>query len=507
MLTVHNITKKFPGVTALDKVSLSLEAGKVTALIGENGAGKSTLMKILSGVYTDYEGDIYFKGGPVTFSSPRHAQDVGLAIIHQELNLIPYLSITANIFLGRELTTPSGWLDAAAMETRTRELLSRLQLDVSPAALVADLKVGQQQIVEIAKALLIDADVIIMDEPTSAISDKEVEILFGIIRELKSNQKAVVYISHKLDELFAIADHYVVLRDGTVTGSGCMQDMDHDRLIAAMVGRAVEINGKQTRKQQRTPLLSVRNLTRKEPGKTGRMLLDTVSFDVGKGEIVGLFGLMGAGRTELLEALFGLHPKQVQAAIQMNGKAVVIRQPADAIRAGLALVPEDRKKNGLILELDIKNNVSITTLAAMEKWGLLDDGSARSLTQRYIHELTIKASSMRQKTGSLSGGNQQKIVLAKWLATDPLLLLLDEPTRGIDINAKNEIYKLMLNLAATRDMGILMVSSELPEILAVSDRILVMADGRLTAEFTAGEASEDTILKAAIPKTDYKTAS
>jgi len=503
MLKVDKITKRFPGVLALEDVSLTLEAGKITALIGENGAGKSTLMKVLSGIYQDYEGQIIFKNEVVHFANPKDAQEQGIAIIHQELNLIPYLSITENIFLGRELITQYGTLDKRKMKVRTQELLDMLKMSVKPETLVAGLKVGQQQVVEIAKALLTDSDVIIMDEPTSAITESEVEVLFKIIDDLKNQNKAIVYVSHKLDELFRIADHYVVLRDGKSVESGKMEGITQDLLIQKMIGRNVQVHRKVPIETKEGVLFSVKRLFLKHPVRSREYMLKNISFSVNKGEIVGIFGLMGAGRTELLETIFGLHPSVSTSEIHVDHTRMIINTPADAIKAGLALVPEDRKKDGLVLGMDVKTNICLTTLSDLEKRGLLSDSKESQLSEKYIEALKIKTSSPQQLAGNLSGGNQQKIVLAKWLATKPKLLLLDEPTRGIDIHAKSEIYKLIIGLADT-GMGIIFVSSELPEILAVSDRILVMADGAVTAEFNSSDATEDAILRAAIPKSVYE---
>lgn len=500
MLVAENITKKFSGVTALDKVCLELHAGKVNAIIGENGAGKSTLMKILSGVYPSYEGRIIFNNETVRFKNTRQAQAAGIAIIHQELNLIPYLSITENIFLGREITTRWGTLDKTAMRQQTAALLKRLKLPVDPDTMIASLKVGQQQVVEIAKALLFDAEVIIMDEPTSAISESEVEVLFGIIEQLKREQKVIAYISHKLDELFRIADRYIVLRDGRTIESGDMKNVTQDNIIQKMVGRDVLIGKKVMPTAKREALLSVDRLSLKHPQRKDRQLLNNISFQLYKGEILGIFGLMGAGRTELLETIFGLHPKRATGTVSIQEKHINISSPAVAIAHGLALVPEDRKKDGLVTGLSVKENICLTTLHKMERAGLLDSRKESALAKKYIDQLGIKTSSDQQAAKNLSGGNQQKIVLAKWLATHPNVLMLDEPTRGIDINAKNEIYKLLLQLAG-EGLGIIVVSSELPEILAVSDRILVMAEGTITANMTIAEATEDKILKAAIPKT------
>jgi ribose transport system ATP-binding protein len=500
MLIAENITKKFPGVKALDDVCLELHAGKVNAIIGENGAGKSTLMKILSGVYSEYDGRIIYKDRPVRFQNTREAQAAGIAIIHQELNLIPYLSITENIFLGREITKALSILDKNQMRRKTSEILKRLRLNVDPDTKISQLKVGQQQVVEIAKALLFDAEVIIMDEPTSAISENEVEVLFEIIAQLKKENKAIAYISHKLDELFKIADRYIVLRDGKTIESGDMKGMTHDRIIQKMVGREIKIVRRANASIEKNKLLSVSHLSLKHPSRKSDLLLKNISFSLNKGEILGIFGLMGAGRTELLETIFGLHPKRATGDIMMDGKKIRIHSPSDAISAGLSLVPEDRKKDGLVLGLDVRTNICLSTLSDLQTIGFLDAKKETALAKKYVQDLSIKSSSDKQLAKNLSGGNQQKIVLAKWLATKPKILLLDEPTRGIDIHAKNEIYRLILDLAG-KGLGIIVVSSELPEVLAVSDRILVMAEGNITAEIKATEATEDKILKAAIPNT------
>ena len=495
MLVAENISKRFAGVTALDGVNLQLEAGKVTAIIGENGAGKSTLMKILSGVYDEYDGRILFKDQHVHFKNPREAQQAGITIIHQELNLIPYLSITENLFLGRELKNSWSILDKKAMHDKAVELLQKLKLSVNPDTLITDLKVGQQQVVEIAKALLYDAEVIIMDEPTSAISESEVEVLFGLIADLKKENKAIAYISHKLNELFKIAENYTVLRDGKTIESGEMKSIGHDELIHKMVGRDIDLVRNSNLAKEKNTLLQVDNLCLAT--KTKKVLQD-ISFNLNKGEVLGIFGLMGAGRTELTEALLGTYAGLVTGTITLDGKTVKFKSATDAINAGMALVPEDRKKDGLVLGLDVKTNISLSSLDAMQHAsGLLNHKAELALAQKYIGALKIKTPSEKQIVKNLSGGNQQKIVIAKCLATNPKVLMLDEPTRGIDINAKNEIYKLIAELAAS-GLGIIMVSSELPEILAISDRILVMGDGRITAEFEAANATEDNILKAAI---------
>ncbi|HWB92916.1 MAG TPA: sugar ABC transporter ATP-binding protein [Puia sp.] len=524
MLVAENITKRFSGVVALENVCLELHPGKVNALLGENGAGKSTLMKILSGVYPDYEGRILFRGEEVRFKNTREAQASGIAIIHQELNLVPFLSVAENIFLGSELLTPFGLLDKRRMREKTRQLLQRLALDVDPDAKVASLKVGQQQLVEIAKALLHQAEVIIMDEPTSAIGDKEVKALFDIIANLKREGRIIVYISHKLDELFAIADRYIVLRDGRFIEAGEMKGIGHDELIRKMVGRKLDARlrqrgGSRTGAQvrgapevrreipteegtiyRRRPtellpeLLTVRDLCLYSGSRT----LKDISFALHKGEVLGIFGLMGAGRTELLESIFGLHGGAVSGAVSLGGKAVSLASPGDAVKAGIALVPEDRKKDGVVPGLSVRQNICITTLPDLATMGVLSDGKEQALAGKYIGSLQIKTSSQKQLVKNLSGGNQQKIVLAKWLATNPSVLMLDEPTRGIDIHAKTEIYRLIMQLA-DEGMGIIVVSSEMPELLAVADRVLVMCEGSVTAAFGIEEATEDNLLKAALP--------
>jgi len=495
LLVTKNITKKFPGVIALENVSLQIDAGKVTAIIGENGAGKSTLMKILSGVYPDYEGQIFFKDRPVHFSGTAAAQQAGIAIIHQELNLIPYLTITENIFLGSELVNSFGLLDKKGMQAKARSLLQTLDMDIEPDTIVATLKVGQQQMIEIAKALLLDAELIIMDEPTSAITESEVETLFKVIEQLRKDNKAIVYISHKLNELFKISDNYIVLRDGRTIESGTMHSITHDGLIKKMVGREIKPMQKEFANAATTELLRLEHICLTQKDKADK--LNNISFTVNSGEIVGIFGLMGAGRTELLETIFGLHPKARSGNIYVNGKKLVINKPFDAIRAGIVLLPEDRKKDGLVLGMEVKKNISLPCLEEVEVTGFLNDKRESSLARKHIQQLGIKTPSENQLTKNLSGGNQQKIVLAKWLERNPKVLLLDEPTRGIDVNAKNEMYKLMQELVS-KGMGIIMVSSELTEILTVSNRILVMAEGKITAEIPAHEATEDNVLKAAI---------
>jgi ribose transport system ATP-binding protein len=498
MLIANNISKSFAGVHALSGVHLSLQPGMVHAIIGENGAGKSTLMKILSGVIHNYEGQIILNGKPVQFNSTRDAEAAGIAMIHQELNLVPQLSIAENIFLGREITDSFGMLAERAMHEISVGLLERVGLRIDPVTKVEALKVGQQQLVEIAKALHTKASIIIMDEPTSALSDTEIATLFSCIHELTATGASIVYISHKLQELYNIANTYVVLRDGVTVANGNMMDIVEADLIAQMSGRNTTIEKIITPKKFDSVFLEVDDLYLKHATLPNKNLLSSISFQVHQGEIVGIYGLMGAGRTELLECLFGLHPKRSSGNIVVAGKKLNITSPSAAIAAGMALVPEDRKTEGLLLEHSVRSNMSLTVLHTLEKLGLYIDTKAENeLSQKFIYELSIKTASDTTLAKNLSGGNQQKIVIAKWLATNPTILLLDEPTRGIDVNAKAEIYELIKSLAV-QGLSVVLVSSEIPEIMSVSDRVLVMANGKLTANMPINEANETILLKKAL---------
>ncbi|WP_428666040.1 sugar ABC transporter ATP-binding protein [Runella sp.] len=494
MLEAINISKEFPGVKALSQVNIVFYPAKVNAILGENGAGKSTLLKILTGVYPEYAGEIRLNGQPVKFKTIKEAQQAGIAIIHQELNLISQLNITENLFLGRETVNAFGLPETEKMHRKAQELLEKLQLNVSPKTLIQELKIGEQQLVEIAKALLTNAQIILMDEPTSALTDKEITDLHRIIGELKREGKTIVYISHKMDELFKIVDRYTVLRDGRTIDAGEMSQTNEQELIRKMVGREVQITKKETSDSVANAMLKVEKLTLKHPSLKNKNMLQDISFEVKKGEIVGIFGLMGAGRTELLETIFGTHPSESHFILEIEGERRQVRSPKEAIQNGIAFVTEDRKSEGLVLGMSVAENISLTTLP---EFGVLNAAKDKTNAQGYIKQLNIKTPSENQACVNLSGGNQQKVVLAKWLATHPKILLLDEPTRGIDINAKNEIYQLVKKMAK-EGLSILLVSSEIPEILALSDRILVMAEGKIKASLQAGEADEDTLLKAAI---------
>ena len=488
LLRMDGITKRFPGVTALDAVSLECRAGEVLALVGENGAGKSTLMKILAGAYQPDIGQIVFRGCPVHIASPRQAQQIGIAIIMQELNLLPYLTVEENIWLGREPVTRLGVIDGRALRGRSQELLESLHGRLRPTDLIAQLTVAQCQFVEIAKALSLHADLIIMDEPSSSLTEHELEYLFQVIRDLKRRGVAVIYISHRLNEVFEIADRVTVLKDGKLVGSRRIADVTRNDLVQMMVGRNLAETFPPRSLQPRAVVLRVRGLSR-------RGVLHDLGLEVRAGEIVGLAGLVGAGRTEFARAIFGADPIDT-GTIELAGKPVRIRSPHDAVRAGIVLIPEDRKREGLIQLLSIRKNIGLPNLDLFRRWGFVRRSRELAASRHWLGQLAIRASGVDQPVLSLSGGTQQKVVLAKWLVRDPRLLILDEPTRGIDVGTKAEIYRIMRQLA---DAGaaILMISSELPEILGMADRILVMHDGRLVAEFEGARATEEEILTAA----------
>jgi ribose transport system ATP-binding protein len=498
LLEARDVSKSFPGVKALDGVGITVRRGRLNALLGENGAGKSTLMNILAGVFPPDEGDILLDGRPLRCRNPREAQAAGISIIFQELNLIPQLSVAENVFLGREPLTSLGLVDFGRMNRATKLLLEQLGLDVDPHTPVGRLRVGAQQVVEIAKAISHRSRVIIMDEPTSAITDQEIQVLFRLIRQLKQQGVGIIYITHKLDELSEIADDVTVFRDGQLIASEPFANLSRQRMIQLMVGRDLsEMYAKTTAPLAET-VLRVENVSLRHPERADEYAVRDVSFDVRRGEVVGLFGLMGAGRTELLQTIFGLHPHTSSGTIHVAGTPCRLRSPEEAIAAGLALAPEDRKCDGLVLSMSVAENVSLSSLNRITSAGMIRPRRERELVGGYVDRMAVKTPSLRQCVRNLSGGNQQKVVLAKWLATEPKVLLLDEPTRGIDINAKKEIYAIIDELARS-GLGVVMVSSELPEILAIADRILVLAEGRLTAEFSRDDATEERVLKAALP--------
>jgi ribose transport system ATP-binding protein len=511
ILEAHNIGKSFPGVKALDGVSLGARGGSVHAVVGENGAGKSTLMKILSGVYRPDAGEILLDGKTVEFASPRAAEKAGVAIIHQELNLAPALSVAENIFLGRE-PARFGFVDRRKMERDAGALLDRLGHKLAPRRDVASLKVSDRQIVEIAKALSTGARVLIMDEPTTALATDDVERLFGVIRALVGAGTAVIYISHKMDELFRVAEEFTVLRDGKLIGRRAASETTPGELARMMVGREIsyvrggarggerggEREGERAENNRRSgvELLRVENLGLREVGAGRAPRLSGVSFNLRAGEVLGVAGLMGAGRTELLESLFGVRRTTGESRVTLNGRPLAINDPRQAIKAGLAFVPEDRKAQGLALDLDVGGNITLARLKRFSRVGFIQPAREEEAARESIARLGIKTPDTRAAAPSLSGGNQQKIVLAKWLLTDPKILLLDEPTKGIDIKGKAEIYHLIEELAA-RGLGVILVSTELPELLALSDRIIVLREGKLAGALDRSEATEERIIELA----------
>ncbi len=496
-LVGKGIVKKYPGVIALHGVNFEVRAGEVHGLIGENGAGKSTLMHILAGAQQPTAGQILLDGNPVHFTSTSDALQLGVSIVYQELNLIPYLTVADNIFLGREKVGTWGLIDAASQNQRCKELLEPLDASIDPRARVNTLRVGQQQIVEIAKSLNSQSRVIFMDEPTSAISDSEVEVLFELIDSLRKDGMAVVYVSHRLHELLRITDRITVLCDGKLVDTIQTRTTNQETIVRLMVGRDQCPVYEKRESRIGQELLRVESLSQRSP-VGDHLLVDSVSFSVAAGEVLGVFGLMGAGRTELMESVFGLHPNTTCGRVFLRGQKCQINSPADAMSYGIGLVPEDRKEQGLILGMSVENNISLSSISTIEKFCFLNRGLEERHAKSYIDKLSIKTPSVRQATQSLSGGNQQKVVLGRVLSTKPQVLLLDEPTRGIDVQAKREIYSLIDQLKQ-QGLAIVVVSSEMPELLAISDRVMVMCEGRKAAEFGRAEATEINLMRAAVP--------
>ncbi len=491
ILTAENITKIFPGTIALEDVSFKVRKGKVNVLIGENGAGKSTLMKILAGVEHPTSGKILLDGREIHLHSPLDANRLGIGIIYQELNLCANLSVVDNIFLARE-TIQNGLIAHKSQKQRARELIDRLEQKIDPDQLLGDLRLGEQQIVEIAKALAQDVRILIMDEPTSALSAAEVEILFRIIRELKSRGVAIIYISHKLEELLQIGDYITILRDGRKVAEEEAKNITVPWLIEKMVGRNPAALFTRKERQLDDVLLKVENMTLPRVG--GGYLLDHVSFELREGEILGFYGLMGAGRSDLVDCLAGARP-QATGNIWLNGEPVAATTISDRIESGFVLVPEDRQRYGLVQTLSVMDNMLLASLKKYIKGIFLARKQEKAATDQQIKELSVRVANPLQPITALSGGNQQKVVVGKGLLTHPKVLLLDEPTRGIDVGAKSEIFEIMNRLAAQK-YGVIFVSSELKEILAMSDRILVMSKGAITGEFSHQEATEEKLVVA-----------
>jgi ribose transport system ATP-binding protein len=491
LLEMRGISKSFPGVQALKGVDLRLRPGEIVCLLGENGAGKSTLMKILTGVHSDFEGEIRLDNQPVHFKTTKEAFERGISIVFQEFNLCPNLSAMENLFLGNEVRSASGLLSYSRMREKARAAFQNLRVEIDPDAIVRDLGVAQQQMIEVAKALAHHTRILVMDEPTSALTGEETRNLFAIMRELKQRGIAIIFISHKLGEVLAVTDRVVCLRDGANSGEIGTPNATEERLVAMMVGRELDRLYAQRRgKPGQEIVLEVRDLS-------GPPHIQNVSFKVHRGEILGLAGLIGAGRTELALLLMGAR-KKTGGAILLNGREVAINHPSHAVAHGIAYASEDRKRFGLVLPMTVRENVTMAIHHRVGKrFGLINAAEENEVTDRYVDRLRIRVSGREQITRNLSGGNQQKLVVAKWLATQPKVLILDEPTRGIDVGAKAEVHKIIADLA-DQGVAVIVISSELPEILHVADRILVMHEGRAKADLSRSEATEELIMKAAV---------
>jgi ribose transport system ATP-binding protein len=499
VLAAKRVSKAFSGVWALQDVDFDLKSGTVHALMGENGAGKSTLMKIFAGVHGEYGGEIRVAGQVAAFGSVRDAELAGVAMIHQELNLVPELSVAENIFLGREPLIAGVIIDRRRIVAAARGLLRRLNINIDPESQVGTLRVGEQQLVEIAKALSLDTRILIMDEPTSALSSSECETLFKVVRQLAAAGVAVIYTSHRLDEVMALADLVTVLRDGRRVLTAPIHEISRDRIIRAMVGREVATSAREAADDAGAPVLSVKGMTFDIATPRGwKRVLHGVGFDVRRGEIFGIGGLLGSGRSEIVEAIFGAGRGRRGGIIAIDGAPVMVGSPADACRLGVALVTEDRKTRGLHLGATIRDNVALPSIGALSGFGLRAFAREAALAADVVESLAVRCTGSDQVVSTLSGGNQQKVVIGKWLATQPRVLLLDEPTRGIDVGAKQEIYQLIFKLAA-EGLAIVVVSSELPELLLLSDRILVMCEGRQTGILRRAEATEEAVMRLAAP--------
>ena len=498
IVSMENICKSFPGVKALDHVNFELRSGEVMALLGENGAGKSTLMKVLSGVYTRDEGSLQIFGKEYGDLTPKQAQEAGVAIIHQELNMCRHLSVAENMFLGREISRGLS-LNNAKMEAEAKRILDDLKIDINPKQTVGDLPVSKQQMVEIAKALSINAKILIMDEPTSSLTAREIEDLFRIIKKLKAEGKGIVYISHRLEELQHIVDRVTIMRDGQYITSMEFDSVNMEQIISFMVGREIKEKFPRVECEKGKKVFEVKNLN------AGKMVRD-ISFSVYEGEIVGFAGLMGAGRTETTRAIFGVDPKE-SGEIYVDDQEVEIRCPMDAIRNGVVLAPEDRKKDGLCTKLSIRHNLALPNLDIVcNKLGVINNIKETQLCDKAVEELRIKTPGIDVDSGNLSGGNQQKVVVGKWLARDSRVVIFDEPTRGIDVGAKVEIYNLM-NELKKQGIAVMFVSSEMPEVMGIADRIIVMCDGRITGEVMAKDTTQSEILTLATAFEDKKISS
>ncbi|MCG6795694.1 xylose ABC transporter ATP-binding protein [Geobacillus sp. YHL] len=507
ILEMKGITKEFPGVRALDNVTFSVRKGEIHALCGENGAGKSTLMKVLSGVYPygTYEGRIYIEGKEVRFRNIKESQAAGIAIIYQELALVDEMTVAENLFLGHELMRRR-YIDWNRLYSETQKWLQKIGLNIDPETKIRDLTVGKQQLVEIAKALAQDAKIIILDEPTAALTDSDVEVLKQILRDLRAQGVTCIYISHKLNEVMELADTVTVLRDGQTVSTDSIDLLTEERIIAKMVGRELNELYPYEPRDIGPEVLKVENYSVRDQ-RTGRTIIGDVSFSLRRGEILGISGLMGSGRTELFTSLFGAYRGKKEGTVWIDGKQVHIHRPLEAIECGMAYVSEDRKKYGLVLEMDIIKNTTLVALKKVARRHVIDRALEVKQAEEITRKMKLKAPSLEAKVSQLSGGNQQKIVLSKWLLSNPKILILDEPTRGIDVGAKYEIYKI-INELARQGVAIVLISSELPEVMGMSDRILVMSEGRITGEFQRHEATQEKIMTCATGgKKDEKSTS
>ena len=494
---MREITKNFPGVRALDGVSFDLYRGELHALVGENGAGKSTLMKVLGGVYPypEYGGEIVIESEVQRFSGVRDAEHAGIAVIFQELSLVKDMTVGENIFLGRE-PRRFGVIRWEELYRRARQLLEDLHLPIDPHLPIRNLGIGQQQLVEIAKALSHEARILVLDEPTAALTGAEVETLFGILNQLQRRGVGMIYISHKLEEVFRMSDRISVLRDGRTVGTNRASDLNEAQVIRRMVGREVGDIFPTVDHARGEVIFEVRNMTVEDPAVPGKKLVENISFSVRRGEVLGIAGLMGAGRSDLLMGIFGAHAGRVSGEIRIAGRRVRITSPAEAISHGIGFVTEDRKRFGLVLDQTILNNMTLAGLQRISGRFVTSVDAESAAGERAMKELHVKANSVFTIANTLSGGNQQKVVLAKWLLTNPRVLFLDEPTRGIDVGAKQEIYA-QINLLAKSGLAIVLVSSELPEVLGLSDRLMVLHEGRLTGEFTREKATPEKVMACA----------
>jgi len=494
ILEMKNITKDFPGVRALDNVNFKVCKGEIHALVGENGAGKSTLMKILSGAYPygTYEGDIYIDGEKKQFRTIKDSEHAGISIIYQELTLVKYMTVGENIFLGEE-PTKNGIIDWNKVYSDSKELFKKLNIDIDVYEKVINLGIGQQQMVEIAKAISKNSKILILDEPTAALTEGETRQLFRILRELKQHGVTCIYISNKLEEIFEIAANVTILRDGKTIGTHHISELNEDKMISMMVGR--ELTQRYARKEHKAGkvVFEVKNWTVYDVENPEKKIIKDVSFEIREGEIVGVAGLMGSGRTELFTSIFGAYGGKKEGEIYLEGKKINIKSPSEAIEQGICYLSEDRKQFGLVLKMDVKDNILLSNYDKMAKSGIIDGVRALKEAISYVDKLKVKTPSVFQRVENLSGGNQQKVVLAKWLLANPKVLILDEPTRGIDVGAKYEIYNIMNDLVE-QGVCVIMISSELPEIIGMSDRVLVMCNGTLSGELNANELSQEKIM-------------